>query len=59
MNAKARSGAIHSIVAGRRICQVTYSGHQAIDMLERERGSLQGEPRERIAIVPEMIEIAS
>lgn len=50
---------IRSILAARHVRDVSYSGWQTIDAIERERGSPKGKPREKMTSIPEMVEAAS
>lgn len=49
---------LRPILAARHVRHVSYSGWQAIDALERERGSPKSKPREKMTSIPEMIEVA-
>lgn len=55
---KPGTGMMRSILAARCVCDVSYSGWQAIDALERRRGAATGKPREKIPYIPEMVEVA-
>lgn len=50
---------VRSVLAVRGVHDVSYSGWQAIDTVERERGMPKGKPREKMTSIPEMVEVAS
>jgi ferredoxin/flavodoxin---NADP+ reductase len=52
------SGAIEELLAERRPDHVTYSGWEAIDAAEQERGRPQGRPRVKFCRIEEMVEVA-
>jgi ferredoxin--NADP+ reductase len=56
--ARARTGTIDELLAGRGVRVVTYAGWQAIDELERARGEAQGRPRVKLPTWDELLAAA-